>query len=271
MATDHSTPTSDRAYEHLYVLLEDYNLSSAKARVIKKISQEEDFSSAIDSVVSLVHSSQEDSGESDEIDFYPDLFTFLDEVEEVSDGQVVAFTEPYWEKFSLISDEGEQTRYALPLALVVSGDSLLLHLVLSTEKLRFPVYSDLNSVPHSEAVFVPLPDDEPVDEKVGVWIGEDIYISQISETDEGIPVYGYYPWSVHPLPTFIALFCNTNGISGPVFLILPPPEDGDFGRSLRRALGSETLGLMVLTTFAQVVSKDEEEEEEEEEGGLTGE
>jgi len=267
MATDHSTPTSDRAYEHLYVLLEDYNLSSAKARVIKKISQEEDFSSAIDSVVSLVRSSQEDS---DEIDFYPDLFTFLDEVEEVSDGQVVAFTEPYWEKFSLISDEGEQTRYALPLALVVSGDSLLLHLVLSTEKLRFPVYSDLNSVPHSEAVFVPLPDDEPVDEKVGVWIGEDIYISQISETDEGIPVYGYYPWSVHPLPTFIALFCNTNGISGPVFLILPPPEDGDFGRSLRRVLGSETLGLMMLTTFAQVVSGDEEEEEEEE-GGLTGE
>lgn len=248
------------SYYHLYVALDDYMPSLSKATVLHSFAE-----SRGDTISPAISSIQNELSE-EEVEFHQDLYSLINDIYENPDdvqiGATFAFEEPYWEKF-LLKEEGgvERYVYGLPLAASITENGILLHLVVTDDPLRFPSYVDISASSYAEAVFVPMPDDYEEDSETV--IGDDFAVYRISETENGKPVFGYYPWDFHPLPTVVAYYCNTHEIGGPVLIVLPPPPDGDLGRPLRKALGSETLGLSVLVAYADVVYDDDGEEEEE--------
>lgn len=252
---------ADSSYYHLYVALDDYMPSLSKATVLHS------FSSSKGNTIGPAISSIQSELSEDEVEFHQDLYSLIKDIyenpEDIQLGASFAFEEPYWEKFLLKEGEVERYVYGLPLAASITENGILLHLVATDDPLRFPSYVDISASAYAEAVFVPMPDDYTTEDNEAI-IGDDFAVYQISETENGKPVFGYYPWDFHPLPTIVAYYCNTHEIGGPVLIVLPPPPDGDLSKPLRKALGSETLGLSVLVAYADVVYDDEGVEEEEE-------
>ena len=223
----------------------------------------------------------------------PEFYDFFDEALESIYGEssdedrsnpssVILLNFPTWYQGKDLSPNTfVKNGYVFPVMLYrdrsSEGGGVLAFCLFNEGRMTFPVFSAIELLYHLDTVFVTADPSlfgvslEDFNTKEGVDGGGIVIfpLSSREDNEEGMDIYGVWPWEAYLLPSHIGQFCQNNLYRGqspePVALLVTPEAveaNGGIEPTIKKILGSETLGVPVMVSFGEFSFSEEEEEEE---------